>query len=127
VARKSWDQLSPAYRQRLERSGYTSRDYAANKPRTAARGHAHTPEHPNRAHPVKHKEYLERKANPKPKGRKPPTREQKDRRNARERARRYSQLPQTEREREWAKHSQDALFWANFNGDSGQLIAAVNR
>lgn len=112
MARKSWDQLSPAYRQRLERFGYTSRDYAANKPRTAARGHARTPEHPNRANPAKHKEYLERKANPRPKGRKPLTREQKDRRNARERAKRYAARPQSKREAEWSKYqSEEADFW----------------
>lgn len=115
MARKSWDQLSPAYRRRLERAGYTRSDYVANKPRTAARGHARTPEHPNRANPVKHKEYLERKANPRPKGRKSPTREQKNRRNARERARRYASKPQSEREREWSRHeNEEAMFWKQY-------------
>lgn len=39
MARKSWDELSPAYRARLERAGIGSREHAAGASLHKARGH----------------------------------------------------------------------------------------
>lgn len=39
MAGKAWNALSPAYRARLERHGYTAADHAAGKSKTVARGH----------------------------------------------------------------------------------------
>lgn len=57
MARKPWGELSPAYRKRLERGGVGP----GTKDRSAARGHAKTPERPERAikNPGKYREYLE--------------------------------------------------------------------
>lgn len=62
---KLWDNLSSAYRARLSRAGITKRDYESNSPelrarRRAARGHATTPERPERAqrNPAKYATYL---------------------------------------------------------------------
>lgn len=41
--RKGWDNLSPAYRHRLERSGITRRLYERGEPITRARGHFTSP------------------------------------------------------------------------------------
>lgn len=45
---EKWDALSPAYKARLARAGYTRTDYLAGRSRQRARGHANTPEHPSR-------------------------------------------------------------------------------
>lgn len=57
-----WDALSPAYRTRLERRGYTRADYLAGRARTAARGHGTTPERPSRVRgrEDQYREYLQR-------------------------------------------------------------------
>lgn len=47
--RKPWASLSPAYRDRLARKGITPEMHAAGESIRAARGHAHTPEHPREA------------------------------------------------------------------------------
>lgn len=44
--RKAWDSLSPEYRERLSRAGITPAMHEAGESIRAARGHAHTPEHP---------------------------------------------------------------------------------
>lgn len=44
--RKGWENLSPAYRKRLERGGISAADYASGKSLSKARGHSKTPEHP---------------------------------------------------------------------------------
>ena len=49
MARRAWDQLSGAYRRRLERAGVEEADYRAGGSLTAARGHGSTPERPERA------------------------------------------------------------------------------
>jgi len=46
MARKGWDALSPAYKQRLERAGLTQRAYESGGSIQKARGHAETPERP---------------------------------------------------------------------------------
>jgi hypothetical protein len=46
MARKGWDALSPAYKQRLERAGLTQRAYESGGSIQKARGHAQTPERP---------------------------------------------------------------------------------
>src|SRR5258707_11270082 len=45
VSRKGWQQLSPNYRQRLERSGISKTKYEPGASLKAARGHKATPEH----------------------------------------------------------------------------------
>jgi hypothetical protein len=45
MARKSWSQLSPEYRTRLERAGITPAQHATGD-LARARGHGATPEHP---------------------------------------------------------------------------------
>jgi hypothetical protein len=45
MARKSWSELSPDYRQRLEKAGITPAQHAAGD-LAEARGHGKTPEHP---------------------------------------------------------------------------------
>ena len=47
MARRSWDQLSSDYRDRLEKAGITPQMHAAGESIRAARGHARTPEHPS--------------------------------------------------------------------------------
>jgi hypothetical protein len=46
---RNWEGLSGSYRSRLERSGVTRADYESGASVTAARGHAKTPERPERA------------------------------------------------------------------------------
>lgn len=59
---ESWNALSPAYRARLERSGYTRADYLAGQSRQAARGHGSTPERPSRVRgrEDQYREYIQR-------------------------------------------------------------------
>lgn len=64
MARKPWGELSPAYHRRMEANGLTARNWdtpAGAKLRTKARGHAKTPERPERAikNPGRYREYLE--------------------------------------------------------------------
>ena len=49
MARKAWGELSPEYRQRLERHGITEASHSAGESIKAARGHAQTPETPVQA------------------------------------------------------------------------------
>lgn len=60
MARSNWDNLSPAYRARLERGGITRQDYLSGGSLSRVRGHAKTPERPERAeqNPEKYKDYL---------------------------------------------------------------------
>lgn len=60
MPRSSWDHLSPAYRSRLERGGITRQDYQSGASLESVRGHAKTPERPERAekNPQKYKDYL---------------------------------------------------------------------
>lgn len=55
-----WDRLSPAYKQRLLNHGYTLQDYLTGASRQSARGHARTPERPERAarNPARFPEYV---------------------------------------------------------------------
>jgi hypothetical protein len=48
MARKSWDELSPGYRRRLERQGIGRLQHLAGESLRGARGHAETPERPGR-------------------------------------------------------------------------------
>lgn len=61
--RKSWESLSPSYRSRLERSGISAESYSQGVSLKAARGHATTPERPERAfrHPDVYGQYLRRR------------------------------------------------------------------
>jgi hypothetical protein len=60
MARKPLDQLSPAYRRRLERAQEKARRSGVEFDRKAARGHAKTPERPSRAqrHPDLYPDYI---------------------------------------------------------------------
>ena len=49
MARKGWDQLSPAYRARLEKGGVSKTAYERGESIQAARGHSRTPERPTQA------------------------------------------------------------------------------
>lgn len=63
AARKGWSELSPAYRQRLQRGGITEKQYTSGVPLSKARGHAKTPEHGIKdviRRPAKFREYLNR-------------------------------------------------------------------
>ena len=64
---RNWEALSPAYRSRLERGGISRSAYEAGASVSAARGHAATPERPERAarNPERYAGYVERKATPK--------------------------------------------------------------
>lgn len=61
-ARKSWDDLSPGYRDRLISEGITRESHAAGADLKGARGHRSTPEHPQEAkrNPQQYTEYRER-------------------------------------------------------------------
>lgn len=61
---RSWEGLSPAYRARLQRAGITRKAYENGAPVTAARGHARTPERPERAlkKPDRYEGYLQTRA-----------------------------------------------------------------
>lgn len=69
-SRKGWDQLTPAYRKRLGNAGISARDYNNGASLTRARGHATTPERPERAtrNPAKYGDYLERHPDRRPPG-----------------------------------------------------------
>lgn len=61
--RKAWGQLSQAYRNRLTRAGITEHNYGTPEGaalRQRARGHGHTPEHPDRAakNPSRYPDYV---------------------------------------------------------------------
>lgn len=64
--RKTWETLSPTYRRRLEKAGYTRADYLAGKERKAGRGHGKTPERPSQAirHPERFPDYVLARDNP---------------------------------------------------------------
>lgn len=49
MARKTWGALSENYRKRLERGGITKQAYESGASLSSARGHAATPERPERA------------------------------------------------------------------------------
>jgi hypothetical protein len=63
MPRSSWDQLSAPYRSRLERGGVSKSDYDSGRSLGDARGHAKTPERPERADnaPDKYREYRARR------------------------------------------------------------------
>lgn len=59
--RKGWNQLSPGYRARLEKSGISQRAYERGQSIARARGHAETPEHGKKQaqrNPVRYRKYL---------------------------------------------------------------------
>lgn len=65
--RKSWGELSPAYKKRMQGKGLTSRNWSTAKGaelRKVARGHATTPERPSQAerNPDKYPAYVSRKS-----------------------------------------------------------------
>lgn len=57
---RSWQNLTPAYRQRLANAGITQTQYESGASLAAARGHGQTPERPERAqrNPQKYRKYL---------------------------------------------------------------------
>lgn len=57
---RNWESLSPDYRGRLERKGISRSEYESGASLAGARGHAATPERPERAeqHPEKYEAYL---------------------------------------------------------------------
>lgn len=57
MARKGWDQLSPTYRERLEKAGISQRDYESGQSIDKGRGHGKTPEHPRNYDPSKYPQY----------------------------------------------------------------------
>lgn len=61
--RKGWDNLSPAYRRRLEKGGVGRAQYESGAPIRSARGHAKTPESPTEyaKNPGRFKEYREKR------------------------------------------------------------------
>lgn len=66
AARKSWTDLSPEYRRRMQQNGLTAKNWntkTGDRLREKARGHDKTPEHPERAgsNPSKYKDYLNRR------------------------------------------------------------------
>lgn len=60
MARKSWDELSPEYRKRLESKGINKTAHNNGASVKGARGHASTPERPSQAreNPVKYGDYI---------------------------------------------------------------------
>jgi hypothetical protein len=59
MARKGWTQLTPAYRQRLEKAGITQSEYESGASIRAARGHQHTPERPTAGTPQTFPKYFQ--------------------------------------------------------------------
>lgn len=57
MARKGWEQLTPGYRQRLERAGISKRDYETGTSIRKARGHERTPERPSAHKPSQFPQY----------------------------------------------------------------------
>ena len=62
MASRNWDNLSAAYRKRLERGGINKRQYESGASLEKARGHGKTPEHPGRErkNPNKYREYRDK-------------------------------------------------------------------
>lgn len=56
MAQRSWDNLSPDYRKRLQNAGITKGQYESGVSLAKARGHEETPERPERADTAKGKE-----------------------------------------------------------------------
>lgn len=62
MAQRNWENLSPAYQHRLERSGITRSDYESGVSLASARGHGATPEHPHAGKgQERYREYHERR------------------------------------------------------------------
>lgn len=57
MARKGWDNLSAAYRERIAKAGMTREDYEAGQSLSKARGHSKTPERPSSFDPKKFPQY----------------------------------------------------------------------
>jgi len=57
MARKGWESLSPAYRNRLERGGISKAAYERGESIKSARGHSQTPERPSLSNPQKFPKY----------------------------------------------------------------------
>ena len=64
--RKGWENLSPSYRQRLERAGVDRVHYEIRSNLKAARGHSVTPERPSVAikNPGRYRDYIARRGDP---------------------------------------------------------------
>lgn len=58
MAKKGWDNLSPGYRERLERKGLSKEDYEQATSLKKYRGHEHTPEKPKGASPTQFPKYF---------------------------------------------------------------------
>lgn len=58
MARKGWQQLSAAYRARLEKGGVSKAAYERGESIQSARGHSQTPERPTQANPAIHGKYV---------------------------------------------------------------------
>jgi hypothetical protein len=63
AGRRNWDALSAGYRKRLQSAGITRRQYESGASLEKARGHAETPERPERAekNPTKYAKYVAKK------------------------------------------------------------------
>jgi hypothetical protein len=63
MARRTWNLLSANYRRRLERAGINRQRYDAGESLSKARGHAKTPERPERAlkRPDRYPEYIRKR------------------------------------------------------------------
>jgi hypothetical protein len=115
VARKGYDKLSSAYRDRLSKAGISRTDYNSGASLQAARGHAATPEHKGGKLTPKQQTVKVAKPIKQPGKKYIRSREQKDRDNARRRAKRYAELPATKRTEEWEQHqTEEALFWKKY-------------
>src|SRR5215831_18213628 len=61
MARKGWDDLSPEYRNRLEKAGISKTAYNRGESIQAARGHGVTPERPKGFNRERFEEYAEKR------------------------------------------------------------------
>jgi hypothetical protein len=115
-----WSALKDTYRKRLMKKGITEEMYNSGASLSAARGHAHTPEHPEDAYKGKNAEkyagYRYRRAQRK---------NAQTRKSAIARARDYAQLPEWRRKKPYWPGTEETAFWKEYQklGGSGGLAA----
>lgn len=112
-----WSALKETYRKRLEKKGVTEAQYNSGASLQAARGHAHTPEHPEDAYKGKNAErfaaYRKRRAE---------RQKANKRKSAVERAKDYANKPKWQREKPYWPGDEETAFWKEY-----QRLGSVGR
>jgi hypothetical protein len=119
MARKLWEALTEAYRKRLTRAGISKAAYERGESVQAARGHAHTPEHPEEAYKGKNAErfaaYRKRRAE---------RQSTRMRKSAKARAEEYMNKPEWQRKKPYWPGNEESEFWREYQKLGGAAVLA---